>query len=85
MQITKRFSYPILVLGLLAMTMLIIGGCNDDRDISLNSDDLEIDFESENGKDHKDMEHEKAFLNDSVPPLDLKVPVKLETATLGMG
>lgn len=85
MQITKRFSYPILVLSLLAMTMLIIGGCNEDRDISLNNDDLEIDFKSENGKDNKDMEHERAFLNDSVPPLDLKVPVKLETATLGMG
>lgn len=85
MNITKGYLGPVVLVYLLVIVTLMVGGCTEVRDGIPDNYDHDPNFESDNRKDNNDMEQDRAFLNDSVPPLDLQVPENLETVTLGMG
>jgi|GEM_PF-1651236 len=70
---------------LLALVLLFTAGCGEQLQERPDSSPEESDLDYEAGKDVKDMEQEKAFLNESIPPLDQQLPARLETATLGLG
>ncbi len=75
---------PFLALVMIVLFLIIVYNENESMSI-INRNDNKAGYQSEYGKDNNDMEQEKTFLNDSKPPLDLQVPLKLETATLGLG
>jgi len=75
----------ILTICVFGLALVVTAGCagnlDEANDVAEESELLDYD----DRKETNDMEHEKAFLNDSKPPLDLQVPSNLETATLGLG
>lgn len=70
---------------LVALIFLFMVACGEQLQEIPEAAPNESDLDYESGKDVKDMEQEKAFLNESIPPLDQQVPARLETATLGLG
>ena len=70
---------------LMALVLLFAAACGEQLQERTDSAPEESALDYEHGKDTGDMEQEKAFLNESIPPLDQQVPDRLETATLGLG
>ncbi len=70
---------------LLALVFLFMAACGEQLQDIPDSSPGESGLNYDHGKDTIDMEQEKAFLNESIPPLDQQVPARLETATLGLG
>jgi len=75
----------ILTICLLCLALVIMAGCmGNSQEAHDDTEESEL-LDHDDRKETNDMEQEKAFLNESKPPLDLQVPPNLETATLGLG
>jgi len=70
---------------LLALALLFVASCGEQLQERPDYFEGEPGLDYEDGKETSDMEQEKAYLNESIPPLDQQVPAGLETATLGLG
>jgi len=75
----------ILTICVFGLALVITAGCAGNLDEANDVAEVKELQDFNDRKETNDMEQEKAFLNDSKPPLDLQVPPNLETATLGMG
>ena len=77
--------YTVLFIPILVVMIVSMSGCSDIANRSLENNHHEAGSNNETGKEGSNMEQEQAFLNNSIPPLDARVPENLATATLGLG
>lgn len=79
--IIKPATIALIIVSLLAL--LCFYGCAKNMPVHETFIDSNQDFT--NGEEAVSMERESIFLQPSIPPLDQKVPERLETATFALG